>query len=194
MTDFVTHLLSQYAPSDKPITTAELLKIGIQKVPTVFADDPVTASRMTQRLAEHLMTVRGHGEDALAAQMQAIEQARKAGDDAQLVDATSFLADIQIRLVKTDDASKSLKEAADLLQKFRTGTPAAVSWKTTFCRIRRWWRRSPVMRLWPVKLRMIGRPPQPLRVGVGGGRNRSMEPYLARLQHRHALLGCAGSS
>ncbi|MFO1343298.1 MAG: serine/threonine-protein kinase [Burkholderiales bacterium] len=123
MTDFVTHLLSQYAPSDKPITTAELLKIGIQKVPTVFADDPVTASRMTQRLAEHLMTVRGHGEDALAAQMQAIEQARKAGDDAQLVDATSFLADIQIRLAKTDDASRSLKEAADLLQRIPNRHP-----------------------------------------------------------------------
>lgn len=109
-TDFVVGLISQYRSPEQPITTLGLLESGLDRIPTAFKDDWVAASLMANTLSWRIYELGAldHAERGLEA---SLDFAKKSGDIATIVDATSSLADYSGKRNQRDRAYRLLAEA-----------------------------------------------------------------------------------
>jgi serine/threonine protein kinase len=88
---FVTQLISNYAPRNAPLTTVQLLDIGMNKVSEIFKDDYVNAAEMAAILATRFYEM-DEIERARDGMRVSRDYALKAGDAALIVDETAIFA------------------------------------------------------------------------------------------------------
>lgn len=114
MLNYVTELISVYAPRDRALTSAQLLELGVDNVDKAFKNDPATCHEITQLFSERLSTL-GERESALRSQQLALRCARQSGEPLRVVDAMSLLAHMHSRAGEAAKASTLLDEAEALL-------------------------------------------------------------------------------
>ena len=76
MLNYVTDVISVYAPRDRAVTSAQLLALGVDNIDKAFKDDRATCHEIAQLFSERLSTL-GERESALRAQQLALSCARQ---------------------------------------------------------------------------------------------------------------------
>jgi eukaryotic-like serine/threonine-protein kinase len=111
--EFVMQLLSQYAPQNVPISTVQLLDIGLAKIPEVFKDDYLSSCLMARLLATRFHEM-GERERGVRAITNARDYALKSRDPALIVDTTLVLADTFATSGNIRQARETMREAMNL--------------------------------------------------------------------------------
>lgn len=114
MLNYVTELISVYAPRDRALTSVQLLELGVDNISKAFKDDHATCHEIAQLFSERLSTL-GERETALRAQQLALACARQSGEPLRVVDALSLLAHMYSRAGDAAQADALLIEAEALL-------------------------------------------------------------------------------
>jgi len=120
--DFVVQLIANHAPQNSPLTTAQLLDIGIAKIPDVFKDDYLTSANVAKMLAIRFYEM-GEPSRARRGLEDAHNYALKLGDVAAIVDATSFLAEFHANNGDVREAGRLMREAVALLPSIPSSNP-----------------------------------------------------------------------
>ncbi len=120
--DFVVQLISNHAPQNSPLTTAQLLDIGIAKIPEVFKDDYLTSANVAKMLAIRFYEM-GEPSRARRGLEDAHNYALKLGDAAAIVDAKSFLAEFHANNGDVNEAGRLMREAVALLPSIPLSNP-----------------------------------------------------------------------
>ena len=120
--DFVVQLISNHAPQNAPLTTAQLLDIGIAKIPEVFKGDYLTSANVAKMLAIRFYEM---GEPARARRglEDAHNYALKLGDAATIIDSKSFLAEFHANNGDVREAARLMREAVSLLSSIPVSNP-----------------------------------------------------------------------
>ena len=122
MLNYVTELISVYAPRDRPVTSAQLLELGVENIDKTFGKDPATCHEIGQLFSERLSTL-GERESAIRAQRHALGCARTSADTQRVVDAASLLAHMLARHGEIAEAKRLLGEAEALLPSIPKDSP-----------------------------------------------------------------------
>jgi len=114
MLNYVTDVISVYAPRDRAVTSAQLLALGVDNIDKAFKDDRATCHEIAQLFSERLSTL-GERESALRAQQLALSCARQSEEPLRVVDAMALLAHMHSRNGDTGEANALLAQAEALL-------------------------------------------------------------------------------
>lgn len=122
MLNYVTELISVYAPRDRPMTSVQLLELGVANIDRTFPKDPAACYEIAQLFSERLSTL-GERERAIQAQRHALRCARQSADPLHVVDAASLLAHMLGRHGEIAEAKALLGEAEALLPSISGDSP-----------------------------------------------------------------------
>lgn len=122
MLNYVTELISVYAPRDHPVTSAQLLELGVANIDKTFSKDPAACYEIAQLFSERLSTL-GERERAVQAQRHALRCARESADPLHIVDAASLLAHVLARHGEIVEAKALFAEAEALLPSIAKDSP-----------------------------------------------------------------------
>ena len=121
--DFVVQLISNHAPQNAPLTTAQLLDIGIAKIPEVFKADYLTSANVAKMLAIRFYEM-GEPSRARRGLEDAHNYALKQSDAATIVDSKSFLAEFHANNGNVKEAARLMREAVALLPLIPASNPS----------------------------------------------------------------------
>jgi eukaryotic-like serine/threonine-protein kinase len=117
---FMLRLISEYMPRDKPMTSVELLDVGVANAETYFKDDPHELVAMLLRFNGRFIEL-GEREREAATTFKALDHAKRSGD-ANLIAGTNCMAAKVTARSNLADAQNYLKEGKASLA--RAGDPS----------------------------------------------------------------------